>query len=417
MVAIYNIVVGISDWIIRLVSLFKSNESKLNKLIEGRTQSKFKLKGLGPKSGKRIWAHAASLGEFEMLRPLLEELQEDHWEIHVSFFSPSGYTHAKMPENWTQWYLLSDRSTHAKQWLNHLDPDLVIWAKYEFWLNHLKELNHRNIPFVYWNLLLRPNHFLSKPWAASWRKELSGARMLFCQDRSTLELASKWIHCPNEVSGDFRYLQALQLKTQTNPPKLNSDWLEYIKEKRVLIVGSAWQPELDSIKYLMEENNFTEAQHILIAPHDVSEKNLRLFESTLNGYGLQRLSAFSGKEQPRITLVDSIGLLSRIYQYGEISIVGGGFQNALHNIVEPMSYGLPVFTGNHTAKFPEAALAEKNQALKQYATTQGLATTISSLWSNPTELRQLKKSVTAFFASQVPNIEGASNFCRGLVTN
>ena len=132
----------------------------------GEKTSLKKLEQLPDKSRKRIWAHAASLGEYQMLLPLLFELEKKYdIEIHISFFSSSGYEHAENPGNWSFYYIQHDTHQKAKRFISLLKPDLTIFAKYEFWLNHLNGLNQRNIPFIYWNTLIREGHFLNKFWA------------------------------------------------------------------------------------------------------------------------------------------------------------------------------------------------------------------------------------------------------------
>jgi len=412
---LYSLVLYLSDFILHIIAIVGKNQ-KIKSLILGRKNSITRLKNLSSKENKRIWAHAASLGEFEMLRPLLESLEKkESLEIHISFFSPSGYEHAKMPDNWTKWYLLSDTTANANYWINELQPDFVVWAKYEFWLNHLSALNRCNIPFVYWNLLLREKHFLGKLVFNSWRKEISKAQKLYCQDVLTSQLSSQWFKATNEIGGDFRFLRA-KIETE-KASSTNLDWNGVIKSKNILIVGSAWEPELKAILFYLNNHTLPTENIIIIAPHDVSESRISDIENQFIEYKTVRLSRLTEDEKPEIILVDSIGLLSRIYAMGNISIVGGGFVNALHNIVEPLSYGLPVLTGSNTHKFPEAALAEKHHALLRCDTSEVLASKLHDIWSDPEKLTELQHAAKDHFLSRVPDIEKATADCLQFVTN
>ena len=412
---LYNLVLYLSDFILSVISIVGKNQ-KIKSLKVGRNNTFARLKQLPVKEIKRVWAHAASLGEFEMLRPLLESLEKkESLEIHISFFSPSGYEHAKMPENWTKWYLLSDTTANANYWINQLQPDFVVWAKYEFWLNHLSSLNRCNIPFVYWNLLLREKHFLGKLVFNSWRKEISKAQKLYCQDVLTSQLSSQWFKAKNEISGDFRFLRA-KIETE-KASSTNLDWNGVVKSKNILIVGSAWEPELKAIQYYLNNHTLPTENIIIIAPHDVSESRISDIENQFIDYKTVRLSRLTEDEKPEIILVDSIGLLSRIYAMGNISVVGGGFVNALHNIVEPLSYGLPVLTGSNTHKFPEAELAEKHHALLRCDTSEVLASKLHDIWSDPEKVTELQHAAKDHFLSQVPDIEKATGDCLQFVTN
>lgn len=412
---LYNLVLYLSDFILSVISIVGKNQ-KIKSLKVGRKNTFARLKQLPVKETKRVWAHAASLGEFEMLRPLLESLEKkESLEIHISFFSPSGYEHAKMPENWTKWYLLSDTTTNATYWINQLQPDFVVWAKYEFWLNHLSALNRSSIPFVYWNLLLREKHFLGKLGFKSWRKEISKAQKLYCQDALTFKLCDQWFKASSEIGGDFRFLRA-KIETE-KASSTNLDWNGVVKSKNILIVGSAWEPELKAIQYYLHNHTLPTENIIIIAPHDVSESRISDIENQFIDYKTVRLSRLTEDEKPEIILVDSIGLLSRIYAMGNISIVGGGFVNALHNIVEPLSYGLPVLTGSNTHKFPEAALAEKHHALLRCDTSEVLASKLHDIWSDPEKLTELQHAAKDHFLSRVPDIEKATGDCLQFVTN
>ena len=392
-------------------------ESKLAKMLLGRKQSLERLKQIPPKNKKRVWAHAASLGEFQMLLPLLQKIETElNSEIHVSFFSPSGYEHAEMPPSWQSHYLQQDTPLLANRFVSLLQPDLVIFAKYEFWLSHIRVLNHKNIPFLYWNVLLRNNHFLTKSWAQPWRNALKRALVFGCQNITTQQILTSLLPTtPCLLTGDIRFLQTAELK---NSPSVFSDSeIKKWEEKPNIVWGSSWQEELEMLIEVAPLN--TGDYRFVLAPHDVSEKNLLHIESKLHGKS-QRLSQWMQHPQTNaIVLVDGIGKLKYIYRHAKIAIIGGGFKNALHNIIEPLSLGVPVLFGSNHEKFPEAQEAVNAKAALHANTPKELARILTFLLfhsGNSQLIRFHQSQAQAFFESNTPKMEGVWPFCLAALT-
>lgn len=413
----YQLLMYLSQAALALLALFLSGESKLTKMLRGRKQSLERLKLIPPKNKKRVWAHAASLGEFQMLLPLLQKIQtEIDSEIHVSFFSPSGYEHAEMPPNWKSHYLQHDTPLLANRFVTLLQPDLVIFAKYEFWLSHIRVLNHKNIPFLYWNVLLRNDHFLTKPWAKPWRNALQKAQVFGCQNHTTQQILTTLLPTtPCLLTGDIRFLQTAQLNT--SPSVFSDSEIKQWDEKPNIVWGSSWQEELEVLLQVAPLN--TGKYRLVLAPHDVSEKNLGHIESQVQEQ-TQRLSQWLKHPQPHaIVLVDGIGKLKYIYRHATVAIVGGGFKNALHNIIEPLSNGVPVLMGNHHEKFPEAQEAVNAKAALHADTPSELAKTLNFLLFHrgSTQLIHFhQKQAKAFFESNTPKMEGVWPFCLAALT-
>lgn len=413
----YQFLLYVSAVILRILSVFLPGEAKLNRLLSGRKNTVERLKKLPPKQKKRVWAHAASLGEFDMLRPLLRKLeQQNDIEIAVSFFSPSGFEHVEMPSHWMRLYMLHDTPSAARFFIKKLQPNLVIFAKYEFWLSHLRILNQNQIPFLYWNTALRASHFLIQPWAYSWRNALEKALLFACQNKETQRILNGILPLtPNLLTGDMRFLQTAQVRDL--PGIFTDKEVAQWQEKRNIVWGSAWQEELEVLTQVIPLN--TGDYRFVLAPHDVSEKNLSHIESQLPGQ-TQRLSQWLQNPIPEmVVLVDGIGKLKYIYRYASVAIVGGGFTNALHNIIEPLSLGVPVLFGSNHAKFPEAQEAINAKAALHADTPKELTDILTFLLfhrGNAQLIRFHQNQARAFFDSNTPNLDVVLPYCTAALT-
>lgn len=327
---------------------------KAAKWIAGRKNYFQKLeRNLPQKEGKRIWVHCASLGEFEQARPIIERwLQENTgWKLILTFFSPSGYEIRKdyALAEWVGYFPL-DTPKNANKFLNQVKPDMVLFVKYEFWYFHLREVIHRNIPLLLVSATIRESHYIFKFYGAKTQKLLKKYSQIFLQDKKSYDLLEQAGFTNISLSGDTRYDRVInQAKLDEKLPKIE----QWKAGEKVLILGSSWSEEEEIIAHYFKEN--PSAFKLLIAPHDISESHLKEIEEKFGS-----VSRYSAMEmESKVILVDSIGLLSRMYKYGDIAVVGGGFGRGLHNILEPMAFGLPTFYGPQHEKFPEGDLAKK----------------------------------------------------------
>ncbi len=414
----YQVILLLTQFLLRIACNFLPGETKLKRMLIGRRSSLERLKRLPNKTTKRIWAHAASLGEYQMLLPLLEKLESDYSvEIHVTFFSPSGFEHAENPKNWQFYYMQHDTRANAFQFLNLLKPDLAIFAKYEFWLLHLFALNANKIPFLYWNLLLRENHFLQKYWAATWRNELNHALVLCCQNLKTQKIIKQILPSTPQIhTGDIRFLQTAELRKQASI--FNEHEIHLWQQKKNVVWGSSWEEELDVLLRVLPLK--TPDYRFILAPHDVSEKNLTWIETQIPTK-TQRLSEWiKAPDDHAVLIVDGIGKLRFIYRHATLAIVGGGFKNALHNIIEPLSNGVPVIFGSNHAKFPEAQEAVDAKAALHAPNTKELSNILASLLFQKDSAKMLtlhEKSATMYFEQNTPNMEEVLPFCAHALTN
>ncbi|MCB9196711.1 MAG: 3-deoxy-D-manno-octulosonic acid transferase [Flavobacteriales bacterium] len=355
---LYNI--GIRSYGLGVLTAGLLGSSKAIKWVEGRKHwdVELKLQDLSD----CIWIHASSLGEFEMAKPLVEKIKADpklcKKKILITFFSPSGYEvslHYKMADLVT--YLPLDTKRNAKNFLDIVKPSMAIFVKYDFWFNFLSELQKRKIPTIYFSSNFREGQFYFKK-SAIWQKNImQKIDHIFCINESSEKVLIENGFKNKSVCGDTRFDKVIQNVERAIPIPLIE---KFCADSNVLILGSSWPIEEEILaKYL--EKNVKDDLKIIIAPHDISEQHLHEIESKFER-GLVRYSKLNGDnaKTSKIVLIDNIGMLSNLYQYGDIAFVGGGFTNGLHNILEACAMGNVLIYGNNIKKYPEGnQLAEK----------------------------------------------------------
>lgn len=340
---------------------------KAKKWIQGR-KNIFDLidKQLATNSGKPIWMHCASLGEFEQGRPLLEELKSKNSKVKIvlTFFSPSGYEVMKDYKGADFiFYLPMDSPVNAKRFLDAVNPALVLWVKYEYWFYYLTEIKQRHIPTVLVSGIFRKNQPFFKWYGAIWRKMLETFTHFFVQNSTSKQLlASLGYHENVSMNGDTRYDRVLEI-AENFIPVLHIE--AFCGDSQVIVAGSTW--EEDEIEFL-HFVNVNPLIKFIIAPHEIDEINLKnvknefpnsIFYSELVEHettqNQQLLLANGQSRQPHVLIIDNIGMLARLYKYATIAYVGGGFGSAgVHNVLEAAVYGKPVIFGPEYEKFDEA---------------------------------------------------------------
>lgn len=302
---------------------------------------------------KYIWFHAASLGEFEQGRPMIETLRKRYpqFKILLTFFSPSGYEVRKNYEGADViCYLPFDTPFKVRKFLNLANPHIAVFIKYEFWLNYLTELKKRGIKTYIISAVFRPGQLFFK-WYGKWyRKALSCYERLFVQDEASKKLLAAYGINNVEVCGDTRFDRVLEI--QHNARLLPEMEVFAKDDKLILIAGSTW-PEDEEI-IIPYFNAHTEVK-LIIAPHEIHREHLLYIQSLLNRPSI-RLSESNGEalRTNDCLIIDSFGLLSSIYRYGHVAYIGGGFGRSIHNTLEAAVYGIPVVFGPKYQKFKEA---------------------------------------------------------------
>ncbi|MBR6847690.1 MAG: 3-deoxy-D-manno-octulosonic acid transferase [Bacteroidales bacterium] len=310
---------------------------KAKQWVEGRRQR--------PEPGNDqspwVWFHAASLGEFEQGRPVIEALKKEHPDIKVSltFFSPSGYEIRKnYPLADEVLYLPVDTLKNARQWVERHHFVAAFFIKYEFWFNYMTALDEKHIPLYYISLILKPDQYFFK-WYGGWfRKQLKHVSHFFVQDDTTMELL-KGIGFDNVTRcGDTRFDRVAAIAKQAKTfPEIEA----FIHGRQCIIAGSSWPPDEKLLIPYIER--LPENYCMIIAPHDISEKHIRQIRESLTSIN-----------PDKVYLIDTVGILSQLYQYARFVYIGGGFGVNIHNIQEPVTFGCPVVFGPKYKSFKEA---------------------------------------------------------------
>lgn len=337
--------------LIRVAALFNP---KARQWVAGRNSIFEKLKtSLAGTTQLVAWFHCASLGEFEQARPVIENFRIQHpaYKILLTFFSPSGYEIRKDYE-YADWvfYLPLDTRSNARKFIEIVRPAVVFFAKYEFWHYYLTELKKRNIPTVLFSSIFRPNQAFFRWYGTFFRNMLRCFDHIFVQNNESQVLLQR-IGLQNvTVAGDTRIDRVSKIaETKKNIPVA----AVFKGRSPLLIVGSAWQGDLDLLLPFL--NRFSQPLKVIIAPHEIKEETLQHIEKTLTRKTLR----FSAATETTVTqcdvlLIDGIGLLASLYQYGDFAFVGGGFYDGIHSILEPAVFGMPIFFGPDYRKFQEA---------------------------------------------------------------
>lgn len=336
------------------MKVFSLFNDKTKKGVEGRKQSLDKVKSAFSKTDKVIWMHAASLGEYEQGLPVLERLKDqfpDH-KILVTFFSPSGYENVIKKKHIADviCYLPFDRKNTVKEFISQFDVKLFFTVKYDYWYNLLAVLREKNAKIYVISALFYESQSFFTSYGKWFVKQLKqNVDWFFHQTQFSLALAKSVGLVKSSITGDTRFDRVKQLRNRDNQVEYITD---FIADQKAVVFGSSWQAEEKIAEMISRKNNTIK---IIIAPHDLKrvEHLKNIFPDALLYSEIKKSESLIFK--PQILIIDSIGLLSKLYSYADIAVVGGGFHDAgLHNILEAATFGVPVIFGNHYKKNPEA---------------------------------------------------------------
>ncbi|MDX6188980.1 glycosyltransferase N-terminal domain-containing protein [Flavobacterium sp. Fl-318] len=351
MLFLYNLVVYLATFFLKIVSLFSP---KIKLFTEGRKNVFTILEEKIKPTDRTIWFHAASLGEYEQGLPVIEKIKEKYpsHKIIVTFFSPSGY---EVRKNNTvadvTLYLPLDTKSNAKRFLKLAHPELVFFIKYEFWLNYLKELKENKTPTYLVSGIFRDSQMFFKWYGGFYREALKTFTYFFVQNQSSKEKIEALGFHNVIVSGDTRFDRVNAILERDN----TLDFIENFKNNQTtIVIGSSWpKDEALLAEYI---NQAPENVKFIIAPHNIKADQI----ASLTAQITKSAVLYSEKENSdlptyNVFIIDTIGLLTKIYSYGTIAYVGGGFGNpGIHNILEPATFGIPIVIGPNYANFAEA---------------------------------------------------------------
>ncbi len=347
---LYQIGIFFYGFLIKTLSVFGHKKAKL--FISGRSNQKNTLQYFDKnKRDKLYWFHCASLGEYEQGKPLMEHYKKQGVQLLVTFFSPSGFEERKDDSLIDYvFYLPLDSKKNAKNFINNIKPDKAFFIKYEVWPNYFNALKNQNIPLYLVSSTFRENQIYFK-WYGKWfLKALKNVTHFFLQDESSAQLLNKYGFKNTVVTGDTRFDNVYESAKMAQE---NIRLKNFSQEKPVLILGSSWPIEEQLAAKIYKELESEFKFKLIIVPHDVSESHINQIEKMFKTHQ-PHLYSDASDINSNVLIIDSIGVLRNAYQYADIAFVGGGFKNALHNILEPLVFGLPVLFGDNHAKFSEA---------------------------------------------------------------
>lgn len=350
MLILYNLGIFLLQHFIRFAALF---HSKAKVFAEGRKNIFEKIyKSVQNNTSPVIWIHCASLGEFEQGRPVIEALKREypHHKIFLTFFSPSGFEVRKdYPLADYIFYLPWDSPWNARKFLSAVKPALAIFVKYEFWYHYSHELKKRNIPLLSISSIFRKDQLFFSDIGGFYRKILRYFTHFFVQNHESVRLLQSIGIRNCTQAGDTRFDRVNKIVQQSEVIDVASS---FKGDQKVMVVGSCWAEDLEVLIPFINENRLK----FIVAPHEISEDTLTQFEKAIQVKSIRFSEATKiNPEEFSVLLIDNIGMLSRLYRYGEFAYIGGAFGKGLHNILEAACYGIPILFGNRNyEKFQEA---------------------------------------------------------------
>jgi 3-deoxy-D-manno-octulosonic-acid transferase len=410
MLFLYNLIIQIAGFILKIVALFSP---KIKLFVDGRKQVFEILHTKISPNDKTIWFHAASLGEYEQGLPVIEKIKEKYpkHKIVVTFFSPSGY---EVRKNNTvadvTIYLPLDTKKNAKDFLSLVHPEMAFFIKYEYWPNYLNELQKLNIPTYLISGIFRKNQLFFKWYGGFYRKSLDTFTYFFVQNESSKKLLQRLEKANVAISGDTRFDRVASILEKDN----SLDFIETFKnESLTIVVGSSW-PKDESllVDYI---NKTSEKVKFIIAPHNINGEQIQELKNAIT----KKVVVFSEKENKNpadydVFIIDTIGILTKIYSYADIAYVGGGFGNpGVHNILEPATFGVPIVIGPNFSHFAEASALVNMEGCVSISNKKELFDAFSNLIAND-DIRNEKGHICSTF---VQMNKGATNIVLRYILN
>lgn len=404
---IYNIVIYFVLWGIAIASLF--NE-KVRKMWRGEREAFKILKQKVDPNAKYIWFHAASLGEFEQGRPLMERIRKDYpqYKILLTFYSPSGYEVRKNYEGAVIiCYMPVDTRLNAIRFLRLVRPVMAFFIKYEFWSNFLHILKYRNIPTYSVSSIFREDQVFFKWYGRSYAGVLKCFTRFFVQNEESKRLLEGIGITAVDVVGDTRFDRVLQIKEAAKQLPICEAFRTGVASSqsadvphhdfKVFVAGSSWPPDENIfIPFFNEHKDW----RLLIAPHVIAEEHLKLILSLIKGKKVVRYTQTTPEEaaEADVLIIDCFGLLSSMYNYGDVAYIGGGFGVGIHNTLEAAVWNMPVIFGPNNKKFQEAQGLLKSGGGFEINTYEDFSGLMSSLMNDETFLKQAGDKAGAFVA-------------------
>ncbi len=398
----YSLAIYIYMFAVNVVAFFGNRKARL--MIRGHRDTWRILREKVKPEDRPVWFHAASLGEFEQGRTLMERLKKEQPDrkILLTFFSPSGYEVRKDYEGAdVVCYLPFDTFLNARKFLRLAHPSMALFIKYEFWANYLFHCHHNHVPVFSVSSIFRPSQIFFKWYNCGYGHVLNWVTHFFVQNEESRQLLSGKGLSNVTITGDTRLDRVEQIKRQAKPLPLVQKFVA--EDYRVFIAGSSWPPDEDVYLPYFEGR---EGWKLIIATHEVNEERTQKLRQRLEDMGLMTITYTESDKlsddklrQARVMLIDCFGLLSSIYRYGDVAYVGGGFGAGIHNVPEAAVYGLPVLFGPNNMKFQEARSLIACGGSFEVDSPERFAAQMGAFESDPALLKQAGEAAGHYISS------------------
>ena len=413
MLFLYNIILVFASQVVKILALFSP---KIKLFVDGRKEVFSKIREKINSSDKTIWFHAASLGEYEQGLPVIEKIkiQYPNHKIVVTFFSPSGY---EVRKNNTvadvTVYLPLDTKSNAQKFIKAINPELVFFIKYEYWPNYLNELKKLQIKTYLISGIFREKQAFFKWYGGFYRNALKTFDYFFVQNDSSKKLLQSVGFNNVKVSGDTRFDRVVSILERDN----SLDFIEQFKNNQTtIVIGSSWPKDENLlVQYI---NNASENVKFIIAPHNIKSEQIQELKNSISKKTILFSDVQTGRDLSLhdydIFIIDTIGILTKIYSYADIAYVGGGFGNpGVHNILEPATFGVPIVIGPNYSHFAEASALVNQQGCISISNQNELNDAFNLLLHNEDERHekghicstfvQMNKGATAIILNHICN--------------
>ncbi len=391
---IYNLAILIYDVLVHLAAPFSR---KPRKMMKGHWVVYDLLRQQVDKKARYIWFHAASLGEFEQGRPLIEEIRAKYpeYKILLTFFSPSGYEVRKDYRGADiVCYLPFDKPRNVRKFISIVNPCMAFFIKYEFWKNFLDELNRRHIPVYSVSSIFRRDQIFFKWYGGTYRDVLKDFDYLFVQNEASKRFLAKIGITKVSVVGDTRFDRVMQIREEAKQLPL----IEKFKgDSFVFVAGSSWEPDEE---LFLEYFNSHPNMKLIIAPHVIDENHLvQIISKLKRPYVRYSRAEIDNIDKADCLIIDCFGLLSSIYRYGDVAYIGGGFGVGIHNTLEAAVYGVPVIFGPKYHKFMEATQLIEAKGAFSIKTYDELSTLLNKFTEDENYLREIGTNAGYYVSS------------------
>ncbi len=387
---LYNLIILFASQVLKILALFNP---KMKLFVNGRKEVFSSLQSKINATDKTIWFHAASLGEYEQGLPVIEKIkvQFPNHKIIITFFSPSGF---EVRKNNTvahvTVYLPLDTRSNAKKFIETVHPEMVFFIKYEYWPNYLNELKKRHIKTYLISGVFRENQAFFKWYGGFYRNALKTFDYFFVQNESSKKLIQSIGFNNVKVSGDTRFDRVVSILEHDNSLDFIDSFVSFgmTSKATTIVVGSSWPKDESLLVNFI--NSSPKSTKFIIAPHNIKTEQIEYLKSQLT----KPTVLFSDKENQNLSefqvfIIDTIGILTKIYSYADIAYVGGGFGNpGVHNILEPAAFGVPIIIGPNYSHFAEATALVNLEGCLSISNQNELNNAFSLLLNNEEERRE-----------------------------